>query len=334
MSELGPLNGAGNARGHPGGLTSLARRLGAGRLLYYSFYAPASFLRRCRRDGCVNLALSRQGRNRMRAGAARLPAAGPPAAGAPDVHFLSGRAFWYQTIFCAFSLARHCPAGIRPVVYDDGTLDDDAVRSIRRVLPHAQVVPRALIEERLDRTLPAARFPALRQRRLSYPHLRKLTDVHAGCAGWKLVLDSDMLFFREPAFLLGWLAAPQRPCHMLDVANAYGYPEDLMAELAGHPIPERVNVGICGLRSDDIDWDRLESWCKGLLERAGMSYLHEQALTAMLLAGRECAVAPAGDYVALPPRHETVRPTAVMHHYVAESKAWYYRYAWRHVLPA
>jgi hypothetical protein len=103
-----------------------------------------------------------------------------------------------------------------------------------------------------------------------------------------------------------------------------------MMELAGAPIPERLNVGVCGLRSDTIDWDRLEEWCRDLLEREGSHYLQEQALTAMMLAGGPRIAAPAEQYVVRPGRSETQRPTAALHHYVAESKALYFRFGWRH----
>ncbi len=316
-------------------LRGLARRLGLGKLLYRTFHVPVGLLRKCRREGFGNLLLSYQGRLRMEAAAGRLPPVGKPGNGpALEVHFLSGRRFWYQTCFCASSMIRHSPVLVRPVVYDDGTLDRACEGLIRRALPQVRVVSAASIQENLDRALPASRYPTLRQRRLVYPHLRKLTDIHAGSRGWKLVLDSDMLFFREPRFLLDWLRAPERPCHMLDVESAYGYPVGLMAELAGVPIAERLNVGVCGLRSEDIDWNRLEFWCRSLIERAGPYYYQEQALTAMLLAGRSCAISPAEDYVALPSREEVLRPRAVLHHYVAESKAWYFRYGWRHVLAA
>ena len=154
--------------------------------------------------------------------------------------------------------------------------------------------------EALDRHLPEARFPELRARRLNYPHLRKLTDIHCWRRGWTLVLDFDMLFFREPRFLLDWLAAPATACHMLDAMPAYGYSTHLMEELAGHPIPPLVNVGFCGLRSDAIDWDELERWCKELVAREGMSYFLEQAITAMLVAGKPRAEASAVDYRVLP----------------------------------
>lgn len=96
-------------------------------------------------------------------------------------------------------------------------------------------------------------------------------------------------------------------------------------------MPDRVNVGACGLKSDEIDWDRLEHWCRDTLEREGSSYYQEQALTALLVAGQPARVAPAQDYVVLPTRAQARDSHEVLHHYVAESKAWYFRDAWRHI---
>jgi hypothetical protein len=210
-------------------------------------------------------------------------------------------------------------------------LSDANINLLRRALPGLRVIGQAEVLDSLEARLPVGRYPELRRRRLVYPHLRKLTDIHTTGDGWKLVLDSDMLFHKKPEFLLCWLAAPDRPCHMVDIADAYGYSTGLLRELVDCELPPRVNVGICGLNSDVIDWDKLEHWCKQMLAREGTQYLMEQALVAMLVAGKECAVAPVRDYIVGPSREEAERPTAVLHHYIAESKAWYFRFAWRHL---
>ena len=97
-------------------------------------------------------------------------------------------------------------------------------------------------------------------------------------------------------------------------------------------IQELVNVGLTGLESSTLDWPRLEAWCRTLHEREGTNYYLEQALVAVLLAGRDCAIAPAADYVTLPRRPEALDCHAVMHHYVAESKRWYFQTNWRRAL--
>jgi hypothetical protein len=261
-----------------------------------------------------------------------------PAAGigeaAVEVHVLTGRRFWYQAAFCLWTLAKQTRRAIAPVVYDDGSLTTEWRELLARVVPGTRFVGIAETVDRLDTHLPAARFPTLRRRWSAYPQLRKLTDIHVGQTGWKLSIDSDLLFFGFPRLLLDWVDRPSNPLHATDVQNAYGYTLETLADLAGRPVQERVNTGLCGLCSDEIDWDRMENWSRTLIERAGTSYYEEQALVALLLAGRECTIAPIADYVTFPKPPEVHECRAIMHHYVADSKRWYFRDNWRHAQTA
>ena len=217
--------------------------------------------------------------------------------------------------------------------FDDGTLDTETRDQAMRVFPGAKIHCAAAIEERLNLRLPSASFPTLRAHRTAYIHLRKLTDVHAGHHGWRAVLDSDQLFFREPTRLFDWLTSPHRPIHLIDVHDSYGYSAEVLATLAGRAVPPRVNVGVCGLQSDALDWRQLETWCAELLEKHGSSYYLEQALIALWLSGGETTPMPASDYRVMPDEQECRAPQAVMHHYVDTSKRGYFRHAWRRALP-
>ncbi|MDD2765430.1 MAG: glycosyl transferase family 2 [Opitutaceae bacterium] len=309
-----------------------ARCFGLGRAAYLFWHAPVGALKTSiAAGGPIEQWRDRAARAKMRAAAACLaPQRLPPAAPAwPEIHFLTGEKFWDQTALCLYTLQAHASCSLRTILHDDGSASDDIVARLGRVFPYARWRRPAEAAALLDRHLDAARHPALRERWRVYPNIRKLTDVHLGARGWKLVLDSDMLFFRRPYFLLDWLRAPDRPLHATDVKDSYGYPPALLESLAGAPLPARLNVGICGLRSEDLDWDRLEIWCRRLQEAAGTSYYLEQALVAMLCAGRPCAVAPADDYRVMPTETECRDPQAVLHHYVAGSKRGYYRHAWK-----
>lgn len=306
-------------------------KLTPGRLVYLAYHCPLASLARCRREGGPwQQWLDACGRRAMIAAARELPPLGPAPGSAPEVFLLTGLRFWYQSAFCVHSLASQI-GGVRPVFIDDGTFNDALIAEAQRLFPHARVERAADIEARLDSLLPSAKFPALRAQRRTYLHLRKLTDAHVGHRGYRLVLDSDMLFFRRPHALCGWLASPDRPIHMLDVHDAYGYPAATLAELAGRPVPSLVNVGVCGFRSDTLDWEKLEFWTGRLLALHGTSYYLEQALVALLLADATPLVLPAEDYRLMPSLAECRAPTAALHHYVDLSKRGYFRYAWRNV---
>jgi len=316
-------------------LANAARQLRLGRITYHLWHRHYGPLRDLWLDGGPwQRRRTEAGRREMIAAAARLPLppAPPPDAAPVTLHFLTGRKYWYQTAFCLWTFARHSRRPLRPVILDDGSLGPAERESLQRIFPATCFLGEGEIVARLDAVLPASRFPTLRARRAEFPLLRKLTDLHAGQRGWRLFLDSDLLFFRHPTFLLDWHDHPDRPLRGEDVASAYGYPLALLSELAGQPVPERVNTGTLGLRSDEIDWDRMEAWCQALQTRVGPHYYQEQALTALLLAGRDCAVPPPADHVVLPLPPEALACRAVMHHYVAHSKRYYLQRNWRHVL--
>ena len=313
-------------------LSDSLRRLGLGRLIYRVYHRPRSKIRDIvRAGGPLAVRRAEAGRAAMIAAASDLPELPAPSTGAQplDLHLLTGRKFWYQTLFCLWSFARHAGQRVNPHLYDDGTLDEACLAPLRRHFPALVVTTRRETLERLDRALPRNRFPHLRERWDNYPNIRKLIDVHLERVGWRLVIDSDLLFFRRPGFLLDWLAMPDRPLHGVDCMESYGYSRSLMESLTGARLAPLVNVGLCGLQSEAIDWEQLEHWTGTLIREERTNYYLEQALVAMLVAARSCAVAPAPDYVTLPSREECLAPRAVMHHYVDTAKRWYFTESWK-----
>ncbi len=304
--------------------------LTAGKILYHLWHRPTGWLKEIiAAGGPLEKRRTQAGRKEMTAAARLLPVP-ENFAGAPlELHLLTGARFWEQTAFCLWTFARHSRRPLHPVIYDDGTLAGEHREPLARLFPQLRFVSRSESEERLEHWLPVARFPHLRERWLNYPNIRKLTDPHLGRSGWKLVLDSDLLFFRQPECLLRWLDEPNSPLHAVDCETSYGYSASLLERLAGTRLAERVNVGLTGLNSSLIDWEKLEAWTRELHEREGTHYYLEQALIAMMVAGHDCAVAPARDYITRPPAVEARACRAVMHHYVANTKRWYFQHCWR-----
>jgi hypothetical protein len=309
-------------------LESLARSAGLGRLKYRFYHAPKAKLRETAKRGFLRTVGMMRGRSAMMRAAQTLRFTSVPDT-APVVHYLSGRQFWFQTVFCYRSLRNAASdVSIGLAVYDDGTFNSGLLAQIRESVPGATIVKKEVIAARLDQALPRDRYPTLRRVRETYPNLRKLTDIHAGSAGWKLVLDSDMLFHQRPDELLFWLSNPSAPLCMRDVQRSYGYSGALMQSLVNRDVPDAINVGVCGLQSEAIDWDLLENWAATLLREEGMSYYLEQALIAMLFASGGTLL-PASDYVVLPSADEMMTRRAKLHHYVADSRTEYLTSLWR-----
>jgi hypothetical protein len=295
-------------------------------------FKPVGTIRQSIREGGpLEQNQTRAGHLAMRETALQLPGLLPPHDGPhAEIAYLSGPKFWHQTVWCFVSLQLVCPFRITPVIYDDGGLDEITIARIQRVIPWARFVFAGESEARLDAILPEAKFPHLRARRRVYPHLRKLMDIHAGSSGFRLVADSDMLFFRRPEALLAWYESPQY-LYMQDTITAYGYPIPFLSGLAGAEVPEPVNVGLYALDGRSINWEHVEDWCRIQNEVYGPHYLQEQALTAMLFAGKDAVALPRHDYVVMPDKAEGENPMAIVHHYVDLSKQFYFRNGWRRI---
>jgi hypothetical protein len=311
------------------GVQRLVKRLGRGWGLWRLWQVPRSYVQAVHRKGLVNHLREGHDLDRMRNAARELPPLAPSDGTPVTLHFLTGEKFWQETIFCAWTFAHHAKVPVRLELFDDGSLTPATEERFRRLFPDTVVHGRGEVEERLDRALPATRYPTLRALRVGYVHLRKLTDVHAGQVGWRLVCDSDLLFYRRPDFLLEWLRSPTQPLFMKDMMDSYGYTLPLLQELAQAPIPERFNVGLAGQRSDAIDWDRLEFMARSLVEKEGYEYLLEQTLTMLLAAARPFVFCPEPDYLSGPSKQEVLSPKATMHHFVGNSKAAYRQHGWR-----
>lgn len=311
---------------------NLAKRLGLGRVAYLLWFKPRGIVREWTRLGVGTKMAMARGENAMYDAAERLEQmvwSGEELSRAPAIHFLTGKRFWAQTAFCAWTLMKHSGRPFRVMLYDDGSFDEETMALFEKVFPKAvHFIRQPEIEDRLNEHLPVEKYPTLRARRIVYPNLRKLTDIHVGQKGWQLVLDSDMLFWAKPDELVSWLEQPDLPMVMRDVENSYGYEQSNLKRLCGEEIPDRLNVGICGLKSEEVDFDQLEDWNRRLIEEYGCSYYEEQALVAMMLAGKDCLFVPESTYICMPSKNQVASGEGILHHYVADSKIHYFTTGW------
>lgn len=255
-----------------------------------------------------------------------------PVPGAPaprhEVVYLTGERFLYQTVFSAYSLFRASGLRFNLRIINDGSLSANSLALLEKLFPGVvQIEATADQEARIERLFPRDRFPCLRQSRDEGALFRKLLDVHGGRSGWTLFIDSDTYFHRNPKELLDCMEAASRPCFMQDHWSNYGHAPEFVDEVAGHPIIRLINSGLVGLRSEQIDWDKLERWLAAMRSRPGRSVFFEQGLTAMLLSSLPDPLAlPPCDYALSPGRREVLRPSAAFHHYAGESKYRFIRY--------
>jgi hypothetical protein len=302
-----------------------------GKLAYHLYYKPLFWLNKFRKaGGVVNSIRISNGKSDMAKAAFQLKTS--PVNDAVNVYFLTGKKYWPLTAFCMYSLAKASTIAIKPVFIDDGSFDDDLITQMKSQFPGCDVKTTDEIAKNIQEKLPASKYPVINKKREDYPHIRKLTDIHTISNGWKLVLDSDMLFFKTPVQLQEWLITPTKPLFLYDPITSYYYSEKLMGQLAGSTVKPNLNVGAIGLKSEAIDWDKLEEWITALENDSGECYLLEQALSAMLVAGQNITVADPKEYIVMPDEQQINKPTATLYHYVDQSRNGYYTTAWRKVV--
>lgn len=304
-----------------------------GRVLYLFYFRPLSTVKHIINVGPIRWAATEIGRMQMRKASNKLESASRQEDEKYYAYFLTGKKYWYQTAFCLYSLQKNTKINIEGVFIDDGSICDKLEKKMLNQFPDSKVIRKEYIETKLDLLLPQSKYPTLRSRRLVYPHLRKLTDIHIlDFSDWKLVLDSDMLFFKTPQEITSWLKFPDKLLFLQEDTNAYGYSNALLQKLVqSNTIPEHLNVGIAGLKSSDVDWDLLEYWAKRTIEEEGASYYQEQALTALLAEkSSNYAFLPKEKYKVWPKIEGRIEET--LHHYVANSKYDYFVKAWKKIL--
>lgn len=245
------------------------------------------------------------------------------------IYFLTGKKYLYQTLFCIQSLVKTTEEKFNFYLIDDGSFTKDDKEKINQLLPNCTVYYKETIDKQLSIKLPKEHFPYLHYKRKIYPHIKKLTDIHIFEENqWKLVLDSDMIFWKQPNEIINWLKNPLTPIHMLDCEESYGYTRKIMRELSGNEIKPLVNVGAIGLSSSSIDWQKLENWCTILEKREGTTYYLEQALSAMLIGDQHAVSLDKTYYITNP---KQINPKHILHHYVDTSKELYFKEAWEKI---
>ncbi|KQM63952.1 hypothetical protein ASE74_12355 [Pedobacter sp. Leaf216] len=247
------------------------------------------------------------------------------------IYFLTGKKYLYQTLFCMASVAKHHPGAFSFTLVDDGTFNKKLIKTINNRSKNVVIIDSYQIKKNLDSVLPEREFPVLHHKRHVYPHIKKITDIHSisNHDEWKLVIDSDMLFWGKANDILDWFKHPQSPIYMQDCTQSYGYSINLMETLSGSKIPPMVNVGVIGLKSSTINWVRLENWIIELEKAEKTSYYLEQALTSMIIGETKSVVLNKEEYIVNPIPDKVNQKEGILHHYVDLSKIAYFTIAWK-----
>jgi hypothetical protein len=204
-----------------------------------------------------------------------------------EIHLLCHRGDHLCAIWALKSLYR--TSGVRwpAVIHIQGVCTSAMRRRFRVHLPDARLITQDEADPRVMQAL-GDRYPRLLEARRQSPFMMKLIDpmVLAG-AERVVILDSDVLFFREPRELHAHVEQAPADAWLFqrDPVSTYNVTEDVAASALGIRIPERVNSGIAVVPRSLVDLDL----CERLLEHPDVrrpSGWIEQTLYALCAGAR------------------------------------------------
>jgi len=247
-------------------------------------------------------------------------AAQPP--GEIPVHVLSGKDDWLLACWMLASWFHTTERNWTVIIHDDGHIPPEAAAAFERIAPGSRRISADTADRAVLETLAA--HPACSDYRKAHPLARKIFDVPALTPGERfIILDSDVLFFRKPDFILRWCADGGDECWFNeDVKEAFPIPLGEIREILGIDVWPRVNSGLCLLNRSAIDLDLCERALRESSLLKGHIWLVEQSLFAICASARNRGGLLPPDYeVSL---EKKARPDAVARHYVGAVRQLFY----------
>lgn len=242
------------------------------------------------------------------------------------IQIVTGKKYWHQTVFCAYSIQKVSPYPINFIFYDDGSFDKKLISQIQKQVQLSTIYTVDQLEQKLEEIISIRLYPNIHHKRKVYPHIKKIVDIASMNNGYMLEMDSDLLFFKNPTELFNHYFNSNKSIFMKQHINSYGYSFELMESLTNNNVTQFINVGIVGIDVKLINWDNLEKWISILEHKEGKSYFLEQALWAMLVANKnEIELLNQDNYQVMPSKIYDSNTEIIARHYVSYSKIIYYK---------
>ena len=250
-----------------------------------------------------------------------------------EVSYLTGKKYWHQTAFCAYSLAKIFGGRVKINIYSDGSLTDIHMHSLKKALPNIVFVKEAEIQTRLEQLLPVAHFPVLRSLRESNPFFRKLIDMRLNNR-YIVQLDSDMIFFNTPNELVENYNTSNN-FFMQDViyASYYVLPENILEQFLSFPIKPKINSGILAYNATAIDWKFVENTCEYLYKNGHTTHppMLEQTLNAIIMSQLKGQPLSPRYRILYDYRGEEMVNSDIVRHYIFKAKLLYFTSEWKKI---
>lgn len=217
----------------------------------------------------------------------------------------------------------------RLTVLNDGSLSAESIALLERLFPGIRIPDVAENDAWIDAQLAHRGLDRCREWRRRFVFFRKLIDpVLLSRSEAIVLLDSDILHFREPAAVQAWVRRPDRFLFIADAQPvSYFAPIAQLQAIAGAPPPGYFCAGYLGVPRARVDLGRIERYLQDPLfeeqRRSGrFEHVAEQTLYGMEAGVVGGTMLPAG-YATCP---DPAAPDVVMGHFCGGEPSRYWLY--------
>jgi hypothetical protein len=175
-----------------------------------------------------------------------------------EIHVLTSEADWLNLLWALKSFYHYSGRRYALCIHDDGTLSDEAREAITSAFPDSRLISRDTADRRVQSLL--ANYPRSRELRASNTLSLKVFDFIPFLESERMmILDSDILFFSKPEFLL--TALDNSTLNTLNKDWSYGYTlePEVIAGL-GFELPLLINSGLGLIHRESMRLDWIEAF--------------------------------------------------------------------------
>ena len=178
-----------------------------------------------------------------------------------EIHVLTSDADWINLMWALKSFYHASGRRYGLCIHDDGTLTDKTRKALSAHFPNARVLNRQTSEQEVLASL--AKYPRCEEFRRTNHLAPKVFDFRQYLKSDRmLLLDSDVLFFHEPAELLRRIEDSEYTKNSVngDVASAYTVAPDVVQSLCSIDLIERFNSGLGLIHKQSLNLDWIEEF--------------------------------------------------------------------------
>jgi len=200
------------------------------------------------------------------------------------LHILTGQETWLLTMWMLRSWEEQTQTRCPIYLHDDGTLNQAIAQQFTTAFPQIEIIFAEQADSRMEEAL--SQYPHCAAYRAAHPLAKKCFDVpvYSADSGSTrfILLDSDLLFFKEPSEILKWIESDDGGSWFnQDLQEPSPISSQQAQEQYGHSLWSKVNSGLCLLQKKSCDLEKFESYLQYDALRDAKKWRIEQTLLAL-----------------------------------------------------